>query len=87
MSEEERYGAIQSALSYWLPVSWPEGGHRYTLTDTTMTGDADDGGVELEVSLDGTATATITFTNEECYGETPITPATARQRVHDGSYA
>jgi hypothetical protein len=52
-----------------------------------MTGDADDGGVELEVSLDGTATATITFTNEECYGETPLSPAAARQHVYDGTYA
>jgi len=87
MSEEERRGAILSVLSYWLPVSWPEAGYRYTITDTTLTGDVDAGGVDLEVSRDGTETTIIAFTNEECYGDTPLTPSAARQRVYDGSYA
>lgn len=87
MSETERQDAILHAINYWMPDSWPEGGHRYTIVGVTLTGDAESGGVDLEISRDVTESATIQFTNDECYGETPLTPADAKQRVYDGSYA
>jgi len=87
MTEEERAAAIQGALNYWLPISWPAGGYRYTVVSVTPTGDVESGGVDVEVSRDGTESATIQFTNDECYGETPLAPSTAKQRVYDGSYA
>ena len=87
MTELERQKAISGALNYWMPVSWPHSGSRYTILSVTPTGDAESGGVDVEVSKDGALSATIQFTNDECYSEAPLTPAAAKQRVYDGSYS
>jgi hypothetical protein len=86
MTEAERQANIDAALVYWLPASWPYSGNRYAVTSVTFTGDVDTGGVDVEVSRDGTASATISFTNDECYGATPLDYAAARQRVYSGAY-
>jgi hypothetical protein len=86
MTELERQVAIEAAIHYWLPISWPESGYRYTVTGFVLTGDAETGGVDLSVSRDSEV-AVIQFTNDECYGETPLTPSAAKQRVYDGTYA
>lgn len=87
MTELERQDQIKTAIHYWLPDSWPESGHRYTLVSFTFTGDLESGGIDVEVSRDGTASAVIPFTNEECYGSSPLDPGTAKQCVYDGSYS
>lgn len=85
MTEEERQSVIEGVISVWMPVSWPVGGSRYTILSVTLTGDSSTGGVELLVDKDG-ATATISFTNEECYGGTPMTSGDALARVYAGTY-
>jgi len=87
MTEEERQVAVLGVINYWMPNSWPEGGHRYTIIGVTLTGDAESGGVDVDVSRDVTETTTIQFTNDECYGETPLTPGAAKQRIYDATYA
>jgi len=87
MTEDERAAAITNAIYYWLPYSWPEGSHHYTLSSITPTGDAISGGADLTVLRDDATSATIQFTNDECYGETALVPSVALQRVHDGTYA
>jgi hypothetical protein len=87
VTEQERQDQITNAIHYWMPDSWPESGQRYTLVSFTFTGDVESGGIDVEVSKDGTASAVIQFTNDECYGPSPLAPATAKQRVYDGSYS
>jgi hypothetical protein len=72
------------ALNYWMPQRWPNGGSTYTMLSVTFTGDVDSGGVDVEMDKDGD-TATVQFTNDECYG-TQLAPATALQRVYNASY-
>jgi hypothetical protein len=85
MTEDERYIAIMDVLGFWLPYSWLEEAARYTYTEATLTGDVEDGGVDVTVLKDG-ATGTIQFTNDECYG-TPLTASQARTRVYNGTYS
>lgn len=86
MTEEERRSAIRGAIKTWMPMAWPNGGSRYTILSITLTGDVDSGGVDVEVDKDGD-TATVQFTNAECYSETPLTSGAAVTRVYDASYA
>lgn len=86
MTENERRKALQNAISYWMPQAWPYGSVRYTIISLTYVGDVDSGSVDVYVDKDGDA-AVIQFTNEECYGETPLTPSAAIQRVYDAVYA
>jgi hypothetical protein len=86
MTEAERQARIEAALVYWLPASWSYSGKRYTVASITFTGDTETGGVDVDVSRDGTASATISFTNDECYGATPLDAAAAKQRVYSGTY-
>jgi len=84
MTEHERRRRILSAINYWLPRSWADGGHRYRLGDLSLTGDEEDGGAELTVFRESEQ-AVVTFTNEECYGS-PLSPNAARARVYGSSF-
>ena len=46
------------------------------------SGDVESGGVDVNMEKDGTP-GIIAFTNDECYGDTPLTAANARARVYD----
>ena len=86
MTEDERQTVVRTAINLWMPLGWPNGGSRFTLTSVIPTGDVDSGGVDVEVDKDGDV-ATIQFTNTECYGESAISFAAALQRVHTATYA
>ena len=82
MTEEERAALIWSRVNFWLPVRWEHQGIQYEVTDTTPTGDIEAGGVDVSMEKDGTP-GVIAFTNDECYGETPLSAASAKARVYD----
>lgn len=87
MTELERATAIASVIHYWLPYGWLHGAHRYTLLSLILIGDVVSGGADLSVLRDDATTATIQFTNDECYGDMTLAPSVALQRVYDGTYA
>jgi len=82
MTEEERAGLVWSKVNFWLPVGWDNEGSSYEVMSIVPSGDVESGGVDVNMEKDGTP-GIIAFTNDECYGDTPLTAANARARVYD----
>jgi hypothetical protein len=82
MDENERRNKITDSLWWWLPARWSHNGSWYEIRGFDLTGDAGDGGVDVQVSKDEGDPSTVHFTNSECYGELKMTPEGARGRVY-----
>lgn len=82
MTEEERRTLIIGAIWWWLPARWEHDGATYEVKHVELTGDTEDGGVDLSVTKDDGDETVVSFTNGECYGETPMDPASAKSRIY-----
>lgn len=81
MTEEERSQLIIDRVWYWLPVRWYANGFQWEITNLTITGDVDSGGISLSINKDGTPVDDVSFTNDELYGDTPLSSEQAHARV------
>jgi len=81
MEPEDRARQIIETIWYWLPARWTNGGSWFEVCQFGITGDDESGGVDVMVSKDGAIMEAVSFTNEEIYGNSVLSPEAARARV------
>lgn len=81
MAEMDRVIKISDIIWYWLPARWTNGTAWFEISGFTITGDEVSGGVDIHVNKNGETTTLVSFTNDELYGVSAITPEGARQRI------
>lgn len=81
MTEEERQEYLLSLVWYWFPVRWWDSGSLYTITDSSVTGDLESGGLDIYASKDDGDPVLIQFLNDNCYGGSALTVSAARAAI------
>jgi len=81
MTEVDRKNKLVKKLWYWFPLRWTYGGTTWRIHQYKVTGDEEEGGIDVTVVQGTEAPQVIHFTNDECYGASALSVSSARGRV------